>query len=227
MGLFDSKKGAAPPPDGVTLPPTQWVDITTLDPNPWNINEMTVRQMEATRESIREYGFIDPVTCRRVDGRWQIIDGEHRWQAAVEEGLDLVLIQPIDLPDDAQARKLTLVLNQHGEAQRFRLAKELATIVQLLGDRAAPALAYTEEELADLVKLAAVQMPEYDSPPHEPGEEPPEPFVEMQFHLAKSAAEVVEDALSRAMEAGESEDRGVALERICADYLSGPGAPGD
>jgi len=42
--------------------------------------------------SIREFGFVDPITVRTVDGRYQIIDGEHRWRAAKDEGITTVPI---------------------------------------------------------------------------------------------------------------------------------------
>ena len=62
------------------------VDIHQLDPNPWNPNRQSEAVTKATSESIEEFGFIDPVTVRIVEGRYQIIDGEHRWRQAVEQG---------------------------------------------------------------------------------------------------------------------------------------------
>ncbi len=66
----------------------QTVEVGKLHPNPWNPNRQDARTFEAERESIRNYGFIDPVTVREhptINGEFEIIDGEHRWRAATEE----------------------------------------------------------------------------------------------------------------------------------------------
>ncbi len=104
------------------------VPIGTIHPNPWNPNRMDERTFQAERESIQIYGFIDPVTARahpEVEGEWQIIDGEQRWRAAQEEGLEVVSLIPVELSDEA-AMKLTVILNEtRGEADVALLGKLL------------------------------------------------------------------------------------------------------
>ena len=87
------------------------VDINLLDANPWNPNRQSEAVQRATEESINEFGFIDPVTVRRIGERFQIIDGEHRWRKAVEAGHADIPVVVIDA-DDAEARRLTLILNE-------------------------------------------------------------------------------------------------------------------
>jgi ParB/RepB/Spo0J family partition protein len=54
-----------------------------LTPNPWNPNQMDDEQYGKALNSIREFGFVDPVTVRELgNDTYQIIDGEHRWRAA-------------------------------------------------------------------------------------------------------------------------------------------------
>jgi ParB/RepB/Spo0J family partition protein len=197
------------------------VPIAQLEANPWNVNALSQREFEAARESIRLSGFVDPVTVRahpKKKDRWQILDGEHRWRAAKEESWTTISINVLDIPDDSAARKLTLQLNIHGEADRLRLAQELALLQQALGARTGEGLPWSESEIEELLALAKTAMPEYA----EGGAGEPEHagFTTFTFHVPEDAAKVVEEAVVRAMKEGESENRGVALERICADYLA-------
>jgi len=87
------------------------VPIGDLDPNPWNPNRQSEAVDRALGESIDEFGFIDPITVRRVDGRWQIIGGEHRWRKAQQAGMSEVPVIAVDVDDD-EAKRLTLILNE-------------------------------------------------------------------------------------------------------------------
>jgi len=58
--------------------------VDMLVPNPWNPNVMSPAMYAKELASIRRFGFIDPVAVRRMDTRYQIIDGENRVRAAIE-----------------------------------------------------------------------------------------------------------------------------------------------
>jgi len=92
------------------------VPIGELTPNPWNPNEMDDELYRKARTSIRKFGFIDPITVREFqDPMWQIIDGEQRWRAAQDEGLEEVDIANLGVVDDATAEQLTIIFNElHG-----------------------------------------------------------------------------------------------------------------
>jgi hypothetical protein len=133
------------------------VPIGTLHPNPWNPNRMDERTYQAERESIRLYGFIDPCTVRphpTLDGEWEIIDGEHRWKAAQDEGRTDIDIIPLAL-DDAEARKLTVIFNEtRGEADVALLGKLLSELQESMDDDALGlALPYTTAELEHLLEI--------------------------------------------------------------------------
>jgi ParB-like nuclease domain len=213
-----------PAPDVAIHLDARVVPIGDLYANPWNVNAMDERGYEATRESIRDGGFLDPVTVRAHptrEGKWQIIDGEHRWKAAKDEGLKAISINVLALPDDEQAKKLSLILNQHGQADKLSLAKLIKGLAAKLGPEARRGLAYSEEEFEELISLAAATWNKYETPePPSDGE-----WVMLSFRVPKAAEAVIEDAITKAADSGESHDRGVALERICADYLAGPGDP--
>ncbi len=87
------------------------VDINLLDANPWNPNEETPLMFDKVRSNIKEFGFIDPVLVREKDGRYQIIDGEHRWRAAKELGFTEVSIQNMGEIHEFDAEFLTVQMN--------------------------------------------------------------------------------------------------------------------
>lgn len=135
------------------------VAANSIHPNPWNPNVMDDRTFEAERESIRTYGFIDPVTVRphpEIDGEWQIVDGEQRWRAAIEEGAETVAVIPREL-SDAAAKKLTIIMNEtRGEADVALLGKLLGELREEVGEEdVLTGLALSERELAQLSEIGA------------------------------------------------------------------------
>ncbi len=131
------------------------VPVDSIEPNPWNPNRQDERTYEAERESIREYGFIDPVTVREHPDdskRYQIIDGEHRWRAAQDEGLETIPVLSLVL-DNAAAKKLTVILNEtRGSPDLALLGSLLRNIETELQDSDSfrLGLSYTEAELKRL-----------------------------------------------------------------------------
>lgn len=186
------------------------VPIGMLKENPWNVQLMDSRTFAATREAIRLYGFVDPVTVRPVQDFYQIIDGEHRWRAAMAEGMETIGVIKLSIPSDAVAMKLTLILNQHGTPNTVKLAKILAELMEADGDRARLGLAFSAKEMAHLVSLSQ-PTPPYDTA---------DPGVVMTFHLAPSQGQVVEQAVVRMMANSGTLQRGEALQRIAAAYLN-------
>ena len=196
------------------------IGVHQLAPNSWNPNVQDEATFRRELASIRRFGFVDPIVCRHLSGEmYEIIDGEHRWKAAKDEGLTEIGVNVLHGLSDTAARKLTLQLNIHGQADSVLLGKELTQIHDLLGDDTLLGLPWDAQQFADLLALASTEWPTYtegDDPGATDGE-----FTKMVFDLPPHAAEVVEEALAKAIKAGGSEHRGLALERICADYLAG------
>ncbi len=106
------------------------IPIDNLVPNPWNPNKQTDFMFDHELHSIKKFGFIDPVTARRLKGSsFEIIDGEHRWRAAKQLGFKEISINNLGKVEDADAEQLTLILNElKGTADRDLVAELLQRI---------------------------------------------------------------------------------------------------
>jgi hypothetical protein len=141
-------------------------------PNDWNPNKQNERAFEAEIESITDNGFVQPVTVRKhptMKGKYQIIDGYHRWLALqkifADKSLQTAPLKSIvttqELPcvvldvTDAQARKLTIILNEtRGRAELGELGILLESIQVDFGDDLIRGLPYSQGQLDDLLSLA-------------------------------------------------------------------------
>jgi ParB-like chromosome segregation protein Spo0J len=120
----------------------QWIPVDLIHPNPWNANVMDPEMFAKEMASIREFGFVDPLTVRDLGDSWfELIDGEHRWKAGKQDDIQtdadgkrsvvrpaMAYLPCIDLGtvDDAVAMQLSVVLNEtRGSPNRDRLSELL------------------------------------------------------------------------------------------------------
>lgn len=67
------------------------VEVANLRPNPWNTNSVGAQNFEKLKGSIEKLGFFKPILARELDGGiFEILGGEHRWRAAMEQGISTV-----------------------------------------------------------------------------------------------------------------------------------------
>jgi ParB-like chromosome segregation protein Spo0J len=136
-----------------------------LHPNPWNPNQQNPGVARALTESLDAFGHIAPVSVRshpELDGEWQIIDGEHRWREAIRRG-DPEVPCVILILDDAQARKLTVILNEvSGDADVALLGRLLVELQELgVEEDLGRALPYSSSELEHLLALGATDWDDF------------------------------------------------------------------
>jgi ParB family chromosome partitioning protein len=134
--------------------------IEQLDPNPTQPRQV-MGDLSELMASIAEKGVIEPLVVRQRGGRFQIVAGERRYQAAVQIGLREVPVVIRDA-DDHEAIELALVENlQRKDLTPF----EEADALHSLGQRCS----YTHDELARKLgksrtaiteSLALVKLPE-------------------------------------------------------------------
>jgi ParB family chromosome partitioning protein len=138
------------------------IPIEQLLPNPWNPNKTSTRVDEAIRESIGTHGFIIPIVVRphpTNDFFFQVVDGEHRLEAAQEMGLDSIPAEVVSL-NDAEAKKFTIIANEtRGKAEPVALA-ELLEEIQNESDSPLLGLPYYEKEIQQMMAEAQRLMDE-------------------------------------------------------------------
>jgi len=120
-------------------PVGRMVPIDQVDPNP-NQPRQVMGDLSELMASIAEKGVIEPLVVRARAGRYQIIAGERRYQAAVQIGLRELPVVVRDV-DDTEVIELALVENlQRKDLTPFEEAEAL----HALGERCG----YTHEDLA-------------------------------------------------------------------------------
>ncbi len=134
--------------------------IDQIDPNP-NQPRQVMGDLSELMASIAEKGVIEPLVVRQRGGRYQIIAGERRYQAAVQVGLRELPVVVRDV-DDTEVIELALVENlQRKDLTPFEEAEALHALADRCG--------YTHEDLARKLgksrtsvteSLALNQMPE-------------------------------------------------------------------
>lgn len=108
------------------------VAIAKITPNPWNYNEQDPVTFGKLVKSIRKHGFVQPVIVRRkAGGKLELINGEHRYRAALEVGLTEVPVIDLGKVPDDKAKELSILLNEIGgtpnEDKLSAILRELAT----------------------------------------------------------------------------------------------------
>ncbi len=101
-----------------------------LRPNPWNTNIVTPENEAKLDQAIKRFGFFKPITVREsVDGEFEILGGEHRWEAALRAGLKEVPIFSVGVISDKQAKEIMLADNaRYGADDTISLAELLSEI---------------------------------------------------------------------------------------------------
>lgn len=201
-------------------PSSEIIDAKYLVTNPWNPNRMTKAMRAKARESIETYGFIDPLLVREIGHHdYQIIDGEHRFDEGKALGMTEFPCVNLGLIDDADAKKLTIVMNElHGQADPDKLGDLLTDILAGSSlEELMVALPYDEAVLAGYLGT----MPELPSISTPAKADPADKtvWVERLYRMPKEAALVVDEAIEKCKD-GDEVEQWQALERIAADYLA-------
>ncbi len=211
------------------------VPVKSLHPNPWNPNKQSEREYAAEIESIKTFGFIDPITVRRHPKKkdaYQIIDGEHRYKAAQEIGIDTVPVIVLDV-GDPEAKRLTIILNEtRGIADRVDLGVLLADLEATIGlEELSVGLPFTDDSLKNLIELGSTDLPDFGSTGGDPGDpEPPadpnDQWKSVWMRVPLAVAEMWDDARDAIeKQAGTTKPHqdehvrnGLAFELLLADW---------
>jgi len=202
----------------VAEPEIVWLSPDMLVPNKWNPNKMDAFMYARAIESIKEFGFIDPITARPSKGKYEIIDGEHRWKAAIDLGLTLIPVFVLEL-SDSKARKLTILLNElRGSADPASMGELLKTLLATEPmSSLTDSLPFTSEAISAMVGMKDIDWDALKPEPKPKDEK--EKWVERTYRMPASVAMVLDEAIEKAKD-GEEIDSWKAIEIISAEYLA-------
>ena len=134
--------------------------IDQIDPNP-NQPRQVMGDLSELVASITEKGILEPILVRRRQGRFQIVAGERRYQAAVQAGLSEIPVIVRDMEDD-EVTEIALIENlQRKDLTPFEEAEALAQLSDRAGlthDQIAKRLGKSRTAVTETLTLN--QMPE-------------------------------------------------------------------
>lgn len=195
-----------------------WVTLEELRPNPWNPNVMDPEMYAKETESIKKFGMAQPITARKTESGYEIIDGENRWKVLGDLKRKYAPVWNLGWVDDPTAKQLTIVLNEtKGSPEKQKLSELLKDLLSSeTTDELLTVLPFSKEKFNELVDVPAFNWEEFESQEPKRSEDS---WVERIYRLPLDAAKVLDEAIARAKEEDDTPD-GIALERIAADFLA-------
>jgi len=187
---------------------TRNIPVEHIYPNNWNPNRQKQTTFEKEKESIRKFGMIDPLLVRDLttDGvpRFEIIDGEHRWRASKDVGLDAIPCV-ITHFDDETARRLTITMNElRGDADPILLAEMLSDLTESVEvNDLLSTMPWSEKQLSNILEVASLDLDELAQDDIIlPGEDESEEWVSLaaifgRKQMPRDAAALVESEVDR------------------------------
>jgi len=96
--------------------PLKIVEVSTIDlkPTDYNPRGMTADEKKHLTESIKKFGFVDPILVNSAEQRFNIVIGGHqRLSIAKELGIDRVPVVYRNIPNLDEEKELNLRMNRN------------------------------------------------------------------------------------------------------------------
>jgi ParB-like chromosome segregation protein Spo0J len=198
----------------------QWVSPADLTFNAWNPNRMDDYMYRKAVQSIRSFGFVNPVIVREVDHGFEVIDGEHRVKAARDLGIDRIPIWDLGPITDPVAKQLTIVLNEtRGQADREKLGELLRDVLSTEDSaRVLEVLPYQQQDLAALINIGEFDWDQIENLAKEHASTERSRWVERIYRMPPEAAEALDSAIEAVTNEQDVPDW-KALVLICNEFV--------
>jgi hypothetical protein len=142
------------------------IPIGEIKANPWNPNEMTAEEFNLLSENIDEVDFLDPLLVVPHDGKFRVIDGEHRYEAMIltdAEEIMCVIADPERIPEARQKFQTVRMNKIRGSLNQKKFAKLVSDIMNE-GEYSFEELAHEfgfadEDEFTHMVEAARETLP--------------------------------------------------------------------
>jgi len=213
------------------------VEPAELRKNPWNTNKVSPENKRKIRASISRNGIFKPVIVRQVPdiAGYEIIGGEHRWEQAIELGIEKISIFNLGFINDQQAKEISLADNaRYGVDDTV----ELADLLKSMGDLAelTDFLPYGETDFDALFATADIALDDLeidedfeadnDAPAEEPLSKQPKTHTILRFKVPLGDAERITALIAYTQknqdmtQADALTNAGDALVHLLAPYIS-------
>lgn len=108
----------------------EYLPVDEIRANEYNPNKQTEDEFNLLVKSIQEEGFDQPIIVLEKDGT--IVDGEHRWRAAISLGMKAVPVIRVAMTE-VQRRIATIRHNRARGKEDFGLTKEVFKEIESMG----------------------------------------------------------------------------------------------
>ncbi|MEM0478298.1 MAG: ParB N-terminal domain-containing protein, partial [Candidatus Caldarchaeum sp.] len=121
------------------------VPVEKIEPIPIQLRRMAASQWNALKRSIREVGYVEYIQVVYYSGvdKYRIVNGQHRFEALLEEGVsevDVIVIGE-DLSEEEYLTEVIRLNNIHGEYDIVELSKIVSKLRKHYGDMLEPEFA--------------------------------------------------------------------------------------
>lgn len=181
--------------------------VEELRPNEFNSNFVSPENETKLDASIRRFGVFKPIVIRQIAlGAFEIIGGEHRWEAAKRVGLKKVPVIDLGPISDNEAKEISLADNARYGADD---ALALSELLQSLGssEDIQSFLPFSDIDVQALFSASDIALDDlvldenFDGDKEEAHEEPaalktPKTHTVMRFKVANEDAEKITSLIS-------------------------------
>ena len=110
------------------------INTLTTDGEEVNPNYLSPQQMDALRQSMEQFGYLQPIIIDHdtdPDGKHMVCDGFHRLQVYKEFGMAEIPAYTIQFKDNSERKLLRQIMNKlHGEHEPQKDLVELQQLIE-------------------------------------------------------------------------------------------------
>lgn len=231
------------------------VPVEHVSANLWNYNHQDDFMYGKQKNSLETFALSAPIIVREVaskskkqvsegeskmlapeyasarigkdEKRYEIIDGEHRYRAALELGFEEIAIWNLGDVADSEAQQLTIMFNElKGHPRVDDLGQLMKILDENVGREAIEMnLPFSPQQIDDLISTVDFDWTNFEA--HEEDEETggeKNHIVRLEFRLDEDKARIIEQALvkygvSHRIDHNSEEGRAEAITAIAGMYL--------